>query len=130
MKSRQGLLLDKIHKQEKRHMHKCWCMCLFYIKRVMIQGKLPIFILKNRNCRRLRLAKDKKKEGEAMRIGTYNMISQIYGNTGTKKTKTSGTTGSGSFWIRYLSQAWEKICRQQRQHWAIHQMSESPRFRI
>ena len=32
-----------------------------------------------------------------MRIGTYNMISQIYGNTGTKKTKTSGTTGSGSF---------------------------------
>ena len=47
----------------------------------MIQGKLPIFILKNRNCRRLRLAKDKKKEGEAMRIGTYNMISQIYGNT-------------------------------------------------
>ena len=40
----------------------------------MIQGKLPIFILKNRNCRRLRLAKDKKKEGEAMRIGTYNMI--------------------------------------------------------
>ena len=45
----------------------------------MIQGKLPIFILKNRNCRRLRLAKDKKKEGEAMRIGTYNMISQIYG---------------------------------------------------
>ena len=49
----------------------------------MIQGKLPIFILKNRNCRRLRLAKDKKKEGEAMRIGTYNMISQIYGNTGT-----------------------------------------------
>ena len=27
----------------------------------MIQGKLPIFILKNRNCRRLRLAKDKKK---------------------------------------------------------------------
>jgi negative regulator of flagellin synthesis FlgM len=63
----------------------------------MIQGKLPIFILKNRNCRRLRLAKDKKKEGEAMRIGTYNMISQIYGNTGTKKTKTSGTTGSGSF---------------------------------
>ena len=53
----------------------------------MIQGKLPIFILKNRNCRRLRLAKDKKKEGEAMRIGTYNMISQIYGNTGTKKTK-------------------------------------------
>ncbi len=63
----------------------------------MIQGKLPIFILKNRNCRRLRLAKDKKKEGEAMRIGTYNMIRQIYGNTGTKKTKTSGTTGSGSF---------------------------------
>lgn len=32
-----------------------------------------------------------------MRIGTYNTISQIYGNTGTKKTKTSGTTGSGSF---------------------------------
>ena len=32
-----------------------------------------------------------------MRIGTYNMISQIYGNTDTKKTKASGTTGAGSF---------------------------------
>ena len=32
-----------------------------------------------------------------MRIGTYNMISQIYGNTDTKKTKASGATGSGSF---------------------------------
>ena len=32
-----------------------------------------------------------------MRIGTYSMISQICGGTGTKKTKTSGTTGSGSF---------------------------------
>ena len=32
-----------------------------------------------------------------MRIGTYNMISQIYGNTDTKKTKASETTGSGSF---------------------------------
>lgn len=32
-----------------------------------------------------------------MRIGSYNMISQIYGNSGTKKTKTSGTSGQASF---------------------------------
>ena len=32
-----------------------------------------------------------------MRIGTYNMISQIYGNTDTKKTKASGATRAGSF---------------------------------
>ena len=65
-----------------------------------------------------------------MRIGTYNMISQIYGNTGTKKTKTSGTTGSGSFLDQVSFSSMGKDMRQQRQHWAIHQMSESPRFRI
>ena len=32
-----------------------------------------------------------------MRIGTYNMISQIYGNTGTKKTKCADTANTGSF---------------------------------
>lgn len=32
-----------------------------------------------------------------MRIGSYNMISQIYGNSGSKKTKSSGTPGQGSF---------------------------------
>lgn len=32
-----------------------------------------------------------------MRIGTYNMLSQIYGNTGTKKPKSTGTTSTGSF---------------------------------
>lgn len=32
-----------------------------------------------------------------MRIGMYNMVSQIYGNTGTKKTKAAGTANAGSF---------------------------------
>lgn len=32
-----------------------------------------------------------------MRIGSYNMLSQIYGNTGTKKTKSAGNVASGSF---------------------------------
>lgn len=32
-----------------------------------------------------------------MRIGTYNMISQIYGSTGSKKTRSAGTTGTGAF---------------------------------
>lgn len=32
-----------------------------------------------------------------MRIGMYNMVSQIYGNTGTKKTKAAGTANTGSF---------------------------------
>lgn len=32
-----------------------------------------------------------------MRIGTYNMISQIYGNTETKKTKSADTANTGSF---------------------------------
>ena len=32
-----------------------------------------------------------------MRIGTYNMLSQIYGNAGTKKPKSTGTTSAGSF---------------------------------
>ncbi len=32
-----------------------------------------------------------------MRIGTYNMISQIYGNTETKKTKSPDTANTGSF---------------------------------
>ncbi len=32
-----------------------------------------------------------------MRIGSYNMISQIYGNTGTKKTKSSGASGAAGF---------------------------------
>lgn len=32
-----------------------------------------------------------------MRIGMYNMVSQIYGSTGTKKTKTTGTPNTGSF---------------------------------
>lgn len=32
-----------------------------------------------------------------MRIGTYNMVSQIYGSNGTKRTKSAGTNGTGSF---------------------------------
>lgn len=32
-----------------------------------------------------------------MRIGTYNMISQVYGTNGAKKTKTSATAGGNSF---------------------------------
>ncbi len=32
-----------------------------------------------------------------MRIGTYNMVSQIYGNSGAKKTKAAGGTGNASF---------------------------------
>lgn len=32
-----------------------------------------------------------------MRIGSYNMISQIYGNSGAKKTKSSGASGQSSF---------------------------------
>lgn len=32
-----------------------------------------------------------------MRIGSYNMISQLYGNSGAKKTKSSGTSGQASF---------------------------------
>lgn len=32
-----------------------------------------------------------------MRIGSYNMISQIYGNSGTKKTKSSGASGTAGF---------------------------------
>ncbi len=32
-----------------------------------------------------------------MRIGTYNMVSQIYGNNGAKKTKTASGTGNASF---------------------------------
>ncbi|QWT52175.1 hypothetical protein [Eubacterium sp. MSJ-33] len=35
----------------------------FYMKRVMIRGKLPIILLKNRNSRQLLLTKYRKKEG-------------------------------------------------------------------
>ena len=32
-----------------------------------------------------------------MRIGMYNMVSQIYGNTGARKTKSAGKANAGSF---------------------------------
>ena len=32
-----------------------------------------------------------------MRIGSYNMINQIYGNSSSKKTKTSGSSDAKSF---------------------------------
>lgn len=32
-----------------------------------------------------------------MRVGTYNMVNQIYGSNGTKKSKTSSNTAHASF---------------------------------
>ena len=72
-------------------------MCLFLHKKGYDTWKTSDNLIEESQWQAAAIDEEQEKGGSNMRIGTYNMLSQIYGNTGTKKPKSTGTTSTGSF---------------------------------